>query len=205
LSILQFCFMCFSVWNTIWFSVVDKMCCCSSDAFVDNCAIVCWWVVFCSCDYNSIITCNWYCDFISDVIWICSCYCSSNTIRSYEFDYRFDVIWVWSYCFNFDTCSIWPNWSCGIINSSCCICSPISMAVDAYLWELTSYKTYSTCSRVCSTTSLSRLSFPPLRFPGSFTTFVHDCLAPSISFFFSSSSEVFSYGNKIKAHTQMMA
>jgi len=106
------CFVCtiicsayISNWSTIWFFVVYRVYCCFSDAFVDNCIIVCWWVVVCSYDCNSVVTCSCCYNYKSDVIWSWPFCCSFDTTCNYWFDYKFDVIWFWfwSCCCNSNT------------------------------------------------------------------------------------------------------
>ncbi len=142
------------------------------------------------CDYNSIIICSYYYNYIYDVIrfWPPFC-CSYDTTCNCWFNYKYDVIWILYYYYNSNTCSSWPCWSSWIICSVSCICSPIYVATNAYSWKLTSHIINYYCLKVCLATSLSRLSFPPLRFPNSFTTLVLDGPA---------SSKVFGFGDRIK-------
>ncbi len=72
------------------------------------------------------------------------------------------------------------------------------MVTDAYSWKLTSCRTYFSYSRVCLTTSFSELSFPPMRFPGSFVSFVFDGFTPYVSPLSSFSFEVYSFRDKTK-------
>jgi hypothetical protein len=100
-----------------------QICCC---IFVYSCALVCWFVVVCSYDYNSDVTCIHQCDYKFDVAWIYCC------------DYNNDVIWVYYYSCSYDIGSIWSSCSFSILCSLVCIYSPISIVVNPYSWELTS-------------------------------------------------------------------
>jgi hypothetical protein len=75
--------------------------CCFSCTFVDNRALVCWTIFFCSYDYNYDVTCCCY-DYRSNVIWIYCYYCSYDVTYNYRCDFGSYVIWVCSCYYSFD-------------------------------------------------------------------------------------------------------
>lgn len=112
------------------------------------------------------------------------------------------VMWYEStiICYSFDIGSIW--FSC---SSSNCICSPISIIVNPYSWELTfcgiDFNGYKLSSNTyfIPPASLWELSFPPLRFAiPSFAILVSNGPTPSIYPLSYSSCKVFDYGVKTK-------
>ncbi len=130
--------------------------------------------------------------------------CSFYTTYNCWFNYRFYVIWVLSYCCNSDISSIWPCWSSTLYVLQV-VSTPLFMWLHMHTLENRLLVKKKSCSKVYSTTSLSRLSFPPLRFIGSFATLLLDGPTPSVAPLFSSSSKIYGFGDMKKGHIQIMA